>query len=213
MGAVRYYSRVPDAGVSPDNLRELPEEPRRVVGYAVYQAQLGELHAAAKRLKGEFAGLVEIVDDFDGNTYRGVYTTKLAGVVYVLRGALRGQEKRLMAIKTARRKRTTALPVTRGSGNVYADLGFANPAEELAKADLARMICQVIRDRDLTQQQAATLMAIDQPKVSHLLRGRLGGYSLERLMDFLTALGRDVEIVVRPAPPSRKRGRVHVVAA
>lgn len=71
-------------GRSLDDLRELPDEPRRVFGYAVYQAQLGEHHAAAKRLRGEFGGLVEVVEDCDGNAYRAVYTTKLAGVVYVL---------------------------------------------------------------------------------------------------------------------------------
>jgi len=56
-------------------------------------------------------------------------------------------------------------------------------------------------------------MGVDQPKVSHILHGRLGGFSTQRLMEFLTALGRDVEIVVRPAPRSRKRGRLHVAAA
>jgi predicted XRE-type DNA-binding protein len=105
------------------------------------------------------------------------------------------------------------IPVTRGSGNVYADLGFAHPAEELAKAQLAMMIDDAIRERGLTQQAAATLMGLDQPKVSHLLRGRLGGFSTQRLLECLTALGRDVEIVVRPAPKSRKRGRMHIAAA
>ncbi|MGH7625489.1 MAG: helix-turn-helix domain-containing protein [Gemmatimonadaceae bacterium] len=103
--------------------------------------------------------------------------------------------------------------MTRGSGNVYADLGFANPAEELAKAELALMIDQAIQERRLTQQAAAVLMGIDQPKVSHILHGRLDGFSTQRLMEFLTALGRDVEIVVRAAPRSRKRGRLHVAAA
>jgi predicted XRE-type DNA-binding protein len=105
------------------------------------------------------------------------------------------------------------IPVTRGIENVYEDLGFENPAEELAKAQLAMMIDQVIEERGLTQQAAATLMGIDQPKVSHILRGRLGGFSTQRLMEFLTALGRDVEIIVRAAPRSRKRGRLHVAAA
>ena len=105
------------------------------------------------------------------------------------------------------------VPVTRGSGNVYADLGFANPAEELAKAQLALLIDHAIQERGLTQQAAATLMGVDQPKVSHILRGRLGGFSTQRLMEFLTALGRDVEIVVRQAPRSRKRGRLRIAAA
>lgn len=113
----------------------------------------------------------------------------------------------------AKRKGVPDIPVTRGSGNVYADLGFENPAEELAKAQLAMMLDDVIRERGLTQLAAAKLMGVDQPKVSHILHGRLGGFSTQRLMEFLTALGRDVEIVVRPAPRSRKRGRLHVAAA
>jgi len=103
--------------------------------------------------------------------------------------------------------------VTRGSGNVFADIGLPNPAEQLAKAQLVSMIDDVIRDRGLTQENAAALMGIDQPKVSHLLRGRFHGFSTHRLLEFLNALGRDVEIVVRAAPKSRKRGRLHVAAA
>jgi predicted XRE-type DNA-binding protein len=121
--------------------------------------------------------------------------------------------KRTARKSSKRSKPSAANSVTRGSGNVYADLGFENPAEELAKAELALMIDQAIQERGLTQKAAAVLMGIDQPKVSHILHGRLGGFSTQRLMEFLTALGRDVEIVVRPAPRSRKRGRLHVAAA
>lgn len=102
--------------------------------------------------------------------------------------------------------------VTRGSGNVFADLGLSNPEERLAKAELAHAISRVIQERGLTQREAAALMGIDQPKVSHVLRGRLADYSTERLMNFLRSLGRDVEIVIRRAPKSRKRGRLHVAA-
>jgi predicted XRE-type DNA-binding protein len=115
--------------------------------------------------------------------------------------------------RAARAPRADAVPVTRGSGNVYADLGFANPEEELAKAELARLIAAAIRQRGLTQQAAAARMGIDQPRVSHILHGRLGGISTQRLLDCLTALGQDIEITVRPAPKSRKRGRVHIAAA
>lgn len=113
-----------------------------------------------------------------------------------------------------RSKRTVSkeIPVTRGSGNVFADLGLANPEERLAKAELALAIARAIKERGLTQREAAALMGIDQPKVSHVLRGRLADFSTERLMSFLTGLGRDIEIVVRPAPKSRKRGRLHVAA-
>lgn len=71
-------------GTSREALRAMPEEVQDNFGYALYQAQLGLYHASAQRLKGEFGGLIELIDDFDGDTYRAVYTVKLAQVVYVL---------------------------------------------------------------------------------------------------------------------------------
>src|SRR5512146_206483 len=72
-------------GSSLDDLKEFPEDVRQCVGYALYLAQCGEKHPSAKPLKGfKGAGVLEIVEDFDGDTYRAVYTLKLAGVVYVL---------------------------------------------------------------------------------------------------------------------------------
>jgi predicted XRE-type DNA-binding protein len=100
-----------------------------------------------------------------------------------------------------------------GSGNVFADLELPNPEEHLAKAELASRIGEAIRQRRLTQAATAHLLGIDQPKVSRLLRGYLTNFSTERLMHFLTLLGRDVEIVVKPAPRSRRQGRVRVVEA
>jgi predicted XRE-type DNA-binding protein len=98
-----------------------------------------------------------------------------------------------------------------GSGNVFADLGLPNPEESLAKAELASRIGEAIRQRRLTQTAAAELLGIDQPKVSRLQRGYLTNFSVERLMHFLTLLGRDVEIVVRPVHGTRRSGRVRVV--
>ena len=97
------------------------------------------------------------------------------------------------------------------SGNVFADIGLSKPEERLAKADLAIRIAETIRARRLTQTRAARILKIDQPKISRLLQGRLSGFSTERLMHFLTLLGRDVEIVVKRAPRSRRQGRVRVV--
>jgi predicted XRE-type DNA-binding protein len=109
------------------------------------------------------------------------------------------------------KKQELDIPVTPGSGNVFADLGFAEPEEELTKAQLASHIRQVIKRRRLTQVAAAVLMGVDQPKVSALLNGRLASFSTERLMRLLTALGQDVEIVVRERPASFEKGRIRVV--
>ncbi|MGH2507802.1 MAG: helix-turn-helix domain-containing protein [Ktedonobacteraceae bacterium] len=102
--------------------------------------------------------------------------------------------------------------VEEGSGNVFADIGLPNPEERLAKADLAIRIAETIRARRLTQTRAAHMLRIDQPKISRLLRGQLSGFSTERLMHFLTLLGRDIEITVKPAPRSRRQGHLRVIA-
>jgi predicted XRE-type DNA-binding protein len=109
------------------------------------------------------------------------------------------------------KKRKADIPVTASSGNAFADLGFAEPEEELTKAQLASHIRQTIKRRRLTQLVAATLMGVDQPKVSALLNGRIANFSSERLMRLLTALGQDVEIMVRTKPRNRARGRITVV--
>jgi predicted XRE-type DNA-binding protein len=94
--------------------------------------------------------------------------------------------------------------------NVYADLGFENPEDMLIKAELVSRLGRIIEERGLTQEQAAALMGLDQPKVSALLRGRFQGYSLDRIFRLLVALDEDVSIVVEPK--SNERGRVSVVA-
>lgn len=94
------------------------------------------------------------------------------------------------------------LEIESGSGNVFEDVGGADAAEHLVKAGLVSRIDGTIRTRGLTQSAAAELMGIDQPKVSAMLAGQFRGYSVERLMRFLVALGHDVEIVVK----KRKRG-------
>jgi len=108
---------------------------------------------------------------------------------------------------------TAPIPVTQSSGNVFADLGVAEPEEELAKAQLASHIRDTIKRRRLTQIQAAHLMGLDQPKVSALMNGQLAGFSSDRLMRFLAALGQDVEIVVKARSRNRERGRIRVVKA
>ena len=100
--------------------------------------------------------------------------------------------------------------VIEGSGNVFADLGLPDAEELLAKACLASAISDIIRGRHLTQQAAAEVLCTTQPKVSNLCTGKLEGFSLERLARFLNTLDRDVEIVVRRRPRSRKKSRIIV---
>ncbi len=101
--------------------------------------------------------------------------------------------------------------IERGTTNVYADLGMANAEEMLVKAQLATKIGDIIKRRKLTQVQAAELLGMTQPKLSGLLRGQFRGISEAKMLECLTRLGRDVEIVVKSAPRSRTEGHVSVV--
>ena len=96
------------------------------------------------------------------------------------------------------------------SGNVFKDLGLSNPEERLAKADLAIQINILIEQKKLTQSAAARLLDIDQPKISALNKGKLSGFSLERLFRFLTILGQDVTIKVSPKKISKVKAQVIV---
>ena len=100
--------------------------------------------------------------------------------------------------------------IEEGSGNVFADLGLPDAEELEAKAQLAYRIGEIIRGRHLTQAEAASVLGATQPIVSNLMNGQLHGFSLERLVRFLNALDRDVEIVVRKRPRSRDRGQTKV---
>jgi predicted XRE-type DNA-binding protein len=104
---------------------------------------------------------------------------------------------------------TENIEITSSSGNVFADLDLPNPEEMLVKAELARKISNAITARHITQAEAAELLGIDQPKVSALMRGRLTGFSLERMFRFLNTLGIDVEITVKPK--LRDNARITVV--
>ncbi len=94
------------------------------------------------------------------------------------------------------------------SGNVFADLGTPRAEEAVAKAGLAQKIIDTIRARRITQVQAAALLGVDQPKISALSRGRLSGFSIDRLLRFLMLLGHDVEITVKSRSRARARLRV-----
>ena len=85
--------------------------------------------------------------------------------------------------------------------------------EALTKAELAARIAKIIASRKLTQAAAGEILGVDQPKVSALLRGRLAGFSTDRLLKFITSLGQDVDIVIRARRSTKGRGHLHVVAA
>src|SRR5205807_6020271 len=100
--------------------------------------------------------------------------------------------------------------VEKSSDNVFADLGLPHPEQELLKAKLTLQIYRLIKKRGLKQAEAGKILGIKQPHVSALMRNRAGSFSVERLMDFLTALGQDVEITVKPA--RKRQGEVSLVA-
>lgn len=97
-----------------------------------------------------------------------------------------------------------------GSGNVFKDLGFENPEEELAKARLASIINDIISERELTQSQAGALLGVNQPKISALKNGRLKGFSIERLFSFLEKLDQHIEIKITDKSKVKAKRNIEV---
>lgn len=102
--------------------------------------------------------------------------------------------------------------VTPVDGNVFSDLGLPDAEELLAKARLVQQISHLVEAHGWTQAQAAKRLRTTQPKVSDLMRGRLGGFSLAKLLHFLTLLDQDIEVIVRQKPETQSRAalRVHI---
>ena len=115
----------------------------------------------------------------------------------------------------AKRAAKSAKPekIVRGTGNVFADLGYPDAEERQTKLRLALALNTILDERKLSQADAATRLGVNQPKVSALRNYKLEGFSVERLMTLLTALDRDVEIVIRKKPRSRGAARISVIAA
>ncbi len=102
--------------------------------------------------------------------------------------------------------------VRESTGNVFADLGLPHGEEDMLKVEIAHAISATIRKRSLTQAAAGEIIGVDQAKVSALLRGRLTGFSLDRLLVFLVKLGRDVDIMISRGHKNRE-GAVRVRSA
>src|SRR5580693_500168 len=114
-----------------------------------------------------------------------------------------------MKAKT-KKARKAAVYVTESSGNIFADLGLPNPEQELLKAQLTLQIYRILKDSRMTQVEIAKVLGVRQPQVSLLMRNRARNFSIGRLMEFLTALRRDVKITVRPA--RKEHGALSVVS-
>ncbi len=102
---------------------------------------------------------------------------------------------------------------TKGSENVFADLGCVDAEEKLAKAELCFIINNIVKERKLTQKHAAKILGVDQPKISALMNGKLSGFSIERLFGFLRALDQRIDIVVSRNPHSPEDRSIHVAYA
>jgi predicted XRE-type DNA-binding protein len=103
--------------------------------------------------------------------------------------------------------------IEKSSGNVFADIGFANDQEMLVKANLALKISEIITQRRLTQIEASAVLGIPQSKLSKLLRGQFHGVSETKMLECLNKLGRDIQIVIRKANRDKRIGRTSVVFA
>lgn len=113
----------------------------------------------------------------------------------------------------SKHKASDRVAVYAGSRNVYADLGYPDADQMLVKAQLVSKIAEIIQRRGLTQVEAAKLLVLTQPKISAMLRGQFRGFSERKLIDCLISLGRDVQIVIKEAPPRRTSGKLTVVEA
>ena len=201
-------------GTSREDLSEFPDEVKYCIGFALRTAQKGGKHSDAKPLKGfKGAGVLEIVSDFDGNTFRAVYTVRIkVSFTYFMpfkkiqKGHFDAQNRNRQDQAQIERSRELGgermkkkVRVTKSSGNVFADIGLPNAAEHSIKADLVLRIAARIKSKGLTQAKAASLLGLAQPDVSKLLRGHFAGYTYDRLFGYLNALGEKVCIEISEA--------------
>ncbi len=206
------------------------------MGYALYLAQNGNKHPKAKPLSGfGGAGVLEVVDDFDGDTYRAVYTVRFAESIYVLHTFQKKSRSGIATppqeIATVRARLKTVEMLHRdwlaqeepkmndntsifvGSGNVFADLGLPNPELLLAKAKLIVQIQDFMDKHLLTLAQIAAQIGVTEEQVGRLLAGRLDDFTFDQLFQFLNRLGRRVEVRISAENYPPEEATLSVVAA
>jgi predicted XRE-type DNA-binding protein len=211
-----------------DRLTSFPPSVRQRLGFALYQAQIGQKHQSAKMLHGFAETVWQVRADDPGGTYRaGVCSTAwgsgLRASCLPEEGDFRNRDSTTRigsdpaaaptcshAGREVRRMKMPNRESTPSSGNVFADLNLPQADDLLAKAELTSKIIAEIQRRRITQAQAAEILRIDQPKISALKQGKLSGFSVERLMRFLLLLGRDIEIAVKEKPRTRPTARLRV---
>lgn len=115
--------------------------------------------------------------------------------------------------KRKQKNKSEEVEYTVSSGNVFQDFGLPNPEEARAKSELAMAIAAIIKENNWSQQQAAELMGIDQPKVSKITRGLLSEFTIERLMKFLNNLSYDIELKLKRHTAPKTMPAIHVVMA
>jgi len=179
----------------------------------------------AKPLTGyKGASVLEITDDFDGNTYRAVYIVKFHEIVYILH-AFQKKSKKGIATPTnhiqlieqrLKKRRNTMTNITHDNDDEFVTTthpfeGLKNGEERLAKAQLARQINALIKERRLKQKPASELLGVTQPEISQIANGRLSGFSFDRLYRCLHALDMDVEITIKKhVPVGNETAGIHV---
>ena len=213
-------------------MKTFPKAVQRHIGQALYGAQCGEEYPSVKALTGFGGGSVlEIVASHVSDTYRAIYTVRFADAIYVLHAF---QKKSKRGIATPRREIGLIHQRLAAAERGYREGGtdheeetknqsdrrqrkclsrprISEPRTRQLKAHLTLQIYRLIRERGLTQAEAGEILGIKQPHVSGLVRGQFGAFSVERLLEFLTALGQDVEITVRPT--RKTHGDVSVILA